>query len=301
MFEDLTPDSLTPEAQPKADLAVQPLLSNPPEEAPNTPRTPAPLAAPCEPEAAQLEDDIHNPQPAPFIIENASEEQPDSAALTDWKEALRQDFEQWLATIDEIPEIEPAETTGLNEPDLYSFYEQMAASNVENRKANRRTAEALSQWGDTLVRFDGDVRRLRESLELFTASTQKADQMPRAVCLTLIELLDRMHRLSAAFQTPPKPSFWNDDTAWRQIWRAQQQGFEIFISHLEALLEKEGVTRLETLGKPFDPALMAAVATEPNAKHPHHTVIEELAAGYLRHGELLRPAQVKVTLNPKEK
>jgi molecular chaperone GrpE (heat shock protein) len=42
---------------------------------------------------------------------------------------------------------------------------------------------------------------------------------------------------------------------------------------------------------------MVAVAAEPDPQRPHQTVIEEIAAGYLRDDELLRAAQVKVTLN----
>jgi molecular chaperone GrpE len=60
-------------------------------------------------------------------------------------------------------------------------------------------------------------------------------------------------------------------------------------------LSKEGVVRIETTGQPFDPAVMMAVAAEADPAHPPQTVLEELAAGYCRHDELLRPAQVKVS------
>ena len=66
----------------------------------------------------------------------------------------------------------------------------------------------------------------------------------------------------------------------------------------EELLKKEGVTRIDTLGQPFDPAVMTAIAAESDATRPPQTVLEELAAGYHRHGELLRPAQVKVSRQP---
>ena len=60
----------------------------------------------------------------------------------------------------------------------------------------------------------------------------------------------------------------------------------------------EGVVRLAVTGKPFDPTLMVAVATEPSDRHPPQTVLEETLAGYLRQGELLRPAQVKLSTTP---
>jgi molecular chaperone GrpE (heat shock protein) len=43
---------------------------------------------------------------------------------------------------------------------------------------------------------------------------------------------------------------------------------------------------------------MMAVAVESDATRPPQTVLEELAAGYAREGELLRAAQVKVSRQP---
>ena len=40
---------------------------------------------------------------------------------------------------------------------------------------------------------------------------------------------------------------------------------------------------------------MMAVAAEVDGTRPPQTVLEETAAGYTRHGELLRAAQVKVS------
>ena len=79
-------------------------------------------------------------------------------------------------------------------------------------------------------------------------------------------------------------------------WEAQHQALDILVGHLEGLLTREGVTRIATAEQPFDPTTMMAVATEPDPTRPPQTVVEEVADGYLRDGELLRAAQVKVTL-----
>lgn len=223
--------------------------------------------------------------------------------LVDWKASLRHDFERWLDSLDEIPVAEDAEDDGEAAPDLFSFYEQLAAANVEARKANRRTAEAFSQWSETLTRFEGSLAPLRETATQLLAAQPKEAGFSRPHCLVLVELLDRMHRLARAFQSPPaaaRKSWWggSNDDAWQKAWSSQRQAFDILVSHLEELLKKEGVTRLESLGQPFDPAFMLAVAAEPDATRPAQTVIEEVAAGYRRHGELLRAAQVKVSRKP---
>ncbi len=245
------------------------------------------LEAPYAPPPAENEEDHEDAEPEP---------EPGRDALTDWKSSLREDFERWLATLDEVPAEDLDESKDSEAPDLYSFYEQLAASNAEARKGNRRTAEVLSQWGDILTRFDGDIRQLRQYFSQVPSTSEKAEALPRAACLGLVEMLDRMRRLTAAFDIPPAKSWWAKDRALRKAWETQQQGFDILVSHLESFLNKEGVARIEALGKPFDPAVMVAVATEPSPNHPHHTVLEEVAVGYHRHGELLRAAQVKVSL-----
>jgi len=75
------------------------------------------------------------------------------------------------------------------------------------------------------------------------------------------------------------------DSAWAK-------GVLMIEKKLIALLEREGVTPIEALGTPFDPAVHEAVATEEGSKD--NVVIEVYQTGY-RHGQgLLRPAMVKV-------
>ena len=254
------------------------------------------------PRAVDAERVADDKSQAPAVAPGAADSGADE--LTDWKDDLRRDFESWLAMIDEIPasDDEPPDDGPDAAPDLYSFYEQFAAASAESRKANRRTAEAMSQWGDTLARFEGGLQPLRETVAQLAAVQPKAGRMARAHCLVLVELLERMHRLDRAFASPPeaKRAWWgaSADRRWRQSWEAQHQALDILVGHLEGLLTREGVTRIDTAEKPFDPTTMMAVATEPDATRPPQTVVEEIAAGYLRDGELLRAAQVKVTLRP---
>lgn len=217
-------------------------------------------------------------------------------ALEDWKKVLRRDFERWLSEIDEIPDEDGQREERGSEPDLYSFYEQLAASTVETRKNNRRTAEAFSQWSEILAKFDADLRLVREQLARQAAAP--GETLPRPWCLALIEIVDRLHRMAAAFAVSPGKAWWGGGGKWQEAWETQRQGFEILLSHVEALLKNAGITRLTNLHQPFDPATMAAVAVEPSLDWPNGTVLEEVAAGYQLRGELLRVAQVKVSTRP---
>lgn len=237
------------------------------------------------------------PQPiAPAAEPSASADtafpEPD-AELQDWKEAMRRSFEAWLDDLDEIPELEPGEEAA-DTPDLYAFYAQWLAANAEARKGNRRAAEAFSQWGDALGRFDGDLKLLREQLQRLAAESNSGG-MSRTHCLVLVELLERLRRVAAAFGATPTGSWWRGPARWRSAWASQRHALEIVLSHFESLLLKEGVTRIETMGQPFDPTAMTAVAVESDASRPERSILEELGAGYRLRGEVLRPAQVKVS------
>jgi molecular chaperone GrpE len=76
---------------------------------------------------------------------------------------------------------------------------------------------------------------------------------------------------------------------------AHGEGFDQVQSQLMAALEKEGLERIEAVGKPFDPNEHDAVAHEPadgDAGGP--VVTEVMRNGYRWRGRLVRPAMVKV-------
>jgi molecular chaperone GrpE (heat shock protein) len=213
--------------------------------------------------------------------------------LADWKDSMRSQFDDWLEELDSIPEPdeEPAQT-----PDLYSFYTQWMSANAESRKGNRRTAEAFSKWTDVLGHFESDLKSLREQWQRVSAAAP-TEGISREHCLMLVELLDRLQRVARAFASPPAVPWWGGLGSWRQAWDGQRQAFDILLGHFESLLKKEGLVRIEVMGQPFDPAAMAAVAAQSDASRPDQTVLEEIAPGYRLRGQLLRPAQVKVSLN----
>jgi molecular chaperone GrpE len=74
---------------------------------------------------------------------------------------------------------------------------------------------------------------------------------------------------------------------------ALREGIELTLRQLEQTLTAEGVTRMETVGRPFDPAWHEAVATIPADTAPD-TVVDEVEAGYKIDQKLLRPAKLIV-------
>ena len=64
---------------------------------------------------------------------------------------------------------------------------------------------------------------------------------------------------------------------------------------LQSVLERHGVTRIEALGKPFNAELHQAMMEIEDPSVPAGTVVQELIAGYLIAGRLLRAAMVAVS------
>lgn len=71
-----------------------------------------------------------------------------------------------------------------------------------------------------------------------------------------------------------------------------KQGLALSIKQFENVLADLGVAPVVAVGRLFDPATMEC--TETVVGEPENQVAEEATSGYLYHGRLLRPAQVKV-------
>jgi GrpE len=211
-----------------------------------------------------------------------------------WKQQLRQQFELWLESMEQMPETQEVAEA----PDLYSLYEELAALRNESRKGNRKSAEIFSRFGEGLDHFQDEIKRLGEQMNRIEVARGDQAALPRSYFLGLVELVDRMHRLGAAFERPPQRgrfAFFGSDAAWRKAWANSQQGFSILVSHLEKLLQQAGIERLNTVGAIFDPVTMLAVATIAPNGQPLNVVVEEVAPGYRWRSEILRPAEVKIT------
>jgi len=76
------------------------------------------------------------------------------------------------------------------------------------------------------------------------------------------------------------------------------EGVEMVRRNLSKMLDSEGVSPIEAVGKLFDPNLHEAVLQVESSDHPEGTVLEELRRGYLYRGRVLRASMVKVARSP---
>lgn len=168
-------------------------------------------------------------------------------------------------------------------------------------------AKAAGEAGAGPFTADGDLEALRNELDEVTRKGQEylnlaqraqADlvnyrrrveqergesfQAGKAeVALTLLPVLDDFDR---ALQARPSDLAQND---WAQ-------GIDLIARKLRAALESRGISRIDALGKEFDPWQHEAVMQGPSAPEEEGKVVEVFREGYKLGDKVLRPAQVKV-------
>lgn len=73
------------------------------------------------------------------------------------------------------------------------------------------------------------------------------------------------------------------------------QGIEMIYQKIKSILDKEGVTPIEAIGKEFDPEMHEALMQMESKEHPPNTVINEIVKGYKLRDKVLRYAKVVVS------
>jgi len=145
-----------------------------------------------------------------------------------------------------------------------------------------KTKEA-EEYHDRLLRLAAEMENLKKRLE-----REKGELLQFANENLIKELLPVVDNLELALEhgrrqdAPP----------------ALLEGIELVHHGFLKALARFGVTPLNGVGEPFDPAFHNAVLEEETSEAPDCTVTKELQRGYLMHRRLLRPAMVVVARNP---
>ena len=135
---------------------------------------------------------------------------------------------------------------------------------------------------DTLVRRQADFENYRKRIE--KERHQDRHRGAEHLVESLLPVLDAFDRALASQDDPSTAEF--------------RKGFELIRRQLWDALVKQGLERVESAGKEFNPHLHHAIERVETAEYPDGVVIEELQPGYLFHGHVLRPAMVRVATQP---
>ena len=79
------------------------------------------------------------------------------------------------------------------------------------------------------------------------------------------------------------------------------EGIEMVLKNFSEALENEGISKIDAIGKPFDPSSHESAEKVITEEFKEGTVVEEIRKGYVFKERIIRPSLVKVTIKPKKK
>ena len=138
---------------------------------------------------------------------------------------------------------------------------------------------------DTLVRRQADFENYRKRIE-----RERHQDHHRGVEIFAERILPVLDAFGHALATDPGSAS-----------AEYRKGFELIERQLNDVLAKQGLVRMETAGKQFDPHFHHAIEQVETPDYAEGAIIGELQAGYLFHGKVLRPAMVRVATAPDER
>lgn len=141
---------------------------------------------------------------------------------------------------------------------------------------------------EEVIELTLDLQRTRADFENYRKRVDTEKQAAReagqsSAVMKLLPVIDNIER--AIVYTPEELK----DNTW-------VQGVSGLVKHLEKSLESLSVARIDAKpGSEFDPELHEAIQFDEDAVGDKEVIAEELQAGYLLNGHVIRHAMVKVT------
>ena len=109
------------------------------------------------------------------------------------------------------------------------------------------------------------------------------------------EILNVADNLSRALESIPEGALEDDEAL-----KALADGVQLTSDDLAAMMERQGIRKVDPLGEKFDHNLHQAMMQVEGSGQPAGTVAQFLAPGYTIHDRLLRPAMVGVAKGDSE-
>lgn len=157
--------------------------------------------------------------------------------------------------------------------------DQLRAEIDRNDKLEKDKRELHDRLLRTAAEFENFKKRTKKEMD--EASTRGREQL-------LKELLPALDNLDRALKHAPA-----GDPLAVGVQQTEKQ--------LLQALEKFGVVRFSSVGKPFDPSQHDAIQQVETTEHAPGVVAQEFASGYMIGPRLLRPAMVGVAKAPEPK
>ena len=209
----------------------------------------------------------------------------------EWQRRALEDFRQWLDALgDDAPE--PGEPDAAD-CDLRDLFAEFAALRQEIRLQNRGQARAGRELAAAAARYETAAREVEHRGEALAAFEKRISRTAEDRCLVeTLEVRDALVRgRDAAVRLRGRPRLFRRPP--RDV-DGVVEGYELAIRRFDRMLSRFEVRRVETVGRSFDSRVMHAVEARRVDEAGDGRVVEELRSGFVRHDDVLRPADVVV-------
>ena len=175
---------------------------------------------------------------------------------------------------DEPQPVEPQSAEGAGDPS-----DPLAALTAERDQLAAEKAELHDRFLRSQAEFQNSRKRAeKERVEFAEYASTEAVR-------ALLPILDDFERATRA------------ESSDKEFSKGMQMIYQRFYDSLKKL----GLEPIVSTGQPFDPHVHHAVEMVETEEAPDHTVPDEYQRGYNFKGRLLRPAMVKVAVEPGSK
>ena len=199
------------------------------------------------------------------------------------------------ATVDELKQKEQSV-----EPEAKPDTEAVSAEKPQttSRKKRRTIKELEQELAAKQKLLESKEKELEELRDLYVRKLAEFDNYRKRTQREFVELVKNANA-DLILQILPVV-----DDLERSLKAAEehQQNFDAFVEgvrmiyqKLMAVLEKQGLKRIESVGQPFDPEKHEALMQVEKEGVDPNTVVEEHQAGYLLNERVLRHAKVIVS------
>ncbi|HEY9641974.1 MAG TPA: nucleotide exchange factor GrpE [Coleofasciculaceae cyanobacterium] len=230
-------------------------------------------------------------------------------------QALFEKFLNLIETTPALPEYLAAEPTEAVSFDPYQMVAEWIALRHELKQQGKLLQASQNTLQQTLAGLQAENLQLQHQLETQQPAAPDQQSLWRDL-LTVVDVLDQAcahwqaqidaQALDAQSQSVNQPVWQRwlrqllpaepESASLRDILVSNQEGVALIRRSLLDVLRQRQVIPIEAQGQPFDPKIMYAVGRQASTSVPENTVIQEAVRGYWWGDQVLREAQVIVSV-----
>jgi molecular chaperone GrpE len=179
---------------------------------------------------------------------------------------------------DDLKEQESSEKHHENVEEEKEEKKEIIIESVDIDKLIEKSLKA-DEYLDHLQRLKAEFENYRKRVS--REKSELAAYLKQDLVLELIDVYDNLNRAVTASKN-------NEENS------GLKEGVEIIVNRFWAVLEKNGVSRIECEGQKFDPGIHEAMMVDKNNNFEDGIVTREIQAGYKLADRVIKPGKVSV-------